>query len=195
MKFKTMLFILLSSIFTGQNAYANSDEDLETIPEEIPEEYRFPKYDNIAHPPIDVEYKGKKGTALFLSNTFDDGIRNLEVYFLTNNNRELYKVVEFYTYQYGDREVVSAFEFTGKKSGRKYIYILLKNGTGPTIRYNFIELPLSVKDDGILRALYFILDDAFISKIACIDNFKTEERCEFSTKEGLIEYLNKEGRE
>jgi hypothetical protein len=191
MKFKTMLFILLSSIFTGQNAYANSDEDLDTIPEE----FRFPKYDNIAHPPIDVEYKGKKGTALFLSNTFDDGRRNLEVYFLTNNNRELYKVVEFYTYQYGDREVVSAFEFTGKKSGRKYIYILLKNGTGPTIRYNFIELPLSVKDDGILRALYFILDDAFISKIACIDNFKTEERCEFSTKEGLIEYLNKEGRE
>ncbi|WP_141674644.1 hypothetical protein, partial [Gilliamella sp. Fer1-1] len=79
MKFKTMLFILLSSIFTGQNAYANSDsyEDLDNIPEE----YRFPKYNNIAHPPIDVEYKGKKGTALFLSNTFDDGRRNLEVYF------------------------------------------------------------------------------------------------------------------
>jgi hypothetical protein len=193
MKFKTMLFILLSSIFTGQNAYANSDsyEDLENIPEE----YRFPKYDNIAHPPIDVEYKGKKGTALFLSNTFDDGRRNLEVYFLTNNNRELYKVVEVYTYQYGHSEVVSAFEFTRKKSGKKYIYILLKDGTGPTIRYSFIELPLSVKDDGILRALYFIGDDAFISKISCIDNFKTKKRCEFSTKEGLIEYLNKEGRQ
>jgi hypothetical protein len=191
MKFKTMLFILLSSIFTGQNAYANSDEDLETIPEE----YRFPKYNNIAHPPIDVEYKGKKGTALFLSNTFDDGIRNLEVYFLTNNNRELYKVVEFYSYQYGHSEVVSAFEFTGKKSDRKYIYILLKDGTGPTIRYSFIELPLFVEDDGILRALYFILDDAFISKISCMDDLETEERCEFSTKEGLIEYLNKEGRQ
>jgi hypothetical protein len=188
-----MLFILLSSIFTGQNAYANSDsyEDLDNIPEE----YRFPKYDNIAHPPIDVEYKGKKGTALFLSNTFDDGRRNLEVYFLTNNNRELYKVVEFYSYQYGHSEVVSAFEFTGKKSDRKYIYILLKDGTGPTIRYSFIELPLFVEDDGILRALYFILDDAFISKISCMDDLETEERCEFSTKEGLIEYLNKEGRQ
>jgi hypothetical protein len=191
MKFKTMLFILLSSIFTGQNAYANSDEDLETIPEE----YRFPKYNNIAHPPIDVEYKGKKGTALFLSNSFDDGIRNLEVYFLTNNNRELYKVVEFYSYQYGHSEVVSAFEFTGKKSDRKYIYILLKDGTGPTIRYRFIELPLFVEDDGILRALFFIGDDAFISKISCMDDLETEERCEFSTKEGLIEYLNKEGRQ
>jgi hypothetical protein len=186
-----MLFIFLSSIFTGQNAYADSYEDLDTIPEE----YRFPKYNNIAHPPIDVEYKGKKGTALFLSNTFDDGRRNLEVYFLTNNNRELYKVVEFYSYQYGHSEVVSAFEFTRKKSGDKYIYILLKDGTGPTIRYSFIELPLFVEDDGILRALYFIGDDAFISKISCIDNFKTEKRCEFSTKEGLIEYLNKEGRQ
>jgi hypothetical protein len=182
MKFKTMLFILLSSIFTGQNAYADSYEDLDSIPEE----YRFPKYDNIAHPPIDVEYKGKKGTALFLSNTFDDGRRNLEVYFLTNNNRELYKVVEFYSYQYGDREVVSAFEFTRKKSGDKYIYILLKDGTGPTIWYRFIELPLYVEDDGILRALYFIGDDAFISKISCMDDLETEERCEFSTKEGLI---------
>ncbi|WP_085248757.1 hypothetical protein [Gilliamella mensalis] len=188
MKFKTMLFILLSLIFIGQNAYADPDEDLDTIPEK----FRFPKYNNIAHLPIEVEYKGKKGIALFLSNSFDNGTRNLEVYFLTNNNRELYKALEVYSYQYGNSEVVSAFEFTRKKSGNKYIYILLKEGTELTTWYRFIELPLFVEDDGILRALYFIGDDSFISKINCIDDFETKERCEFSTKEGLIKYLNKE---
>ena len=38
MKFKLVMFILLGLIFTLQNVYANSDVDLDTIPEE----YRFP---------------------------------------------------------------------------------------------------------------------------------------------------------
>ncbi|OCG26330.1 hypothetical protein A9G45_11000 [Gilliamella sp. HK2] len=188
MKFKTMLFILLSSIFTGQNAYANSDEDLDTIPEE----FRFPKYDNIAHPPIDVEYKGKKGTALFLSNTFDDGRRNLEVYFLTNNNKELYKAFEIYPYQYDELLSIFEYEYIENKTKSKSILILTKEVFKSSIHYRYFELPVLIDNDGVLRALYFIGDDALVAKIGCIDNFKTKKRCEFSTKEGLIKYLNKE---
>ena len=96
---------------------------------------------------------------MFLSNTFEDGRRNLEVYFLTNNNKELNKALELYTYQYGDEELVSAFEYTDKKTGDKYIYILLKDTLEPNISYSygFIELPLYIEDDGILRALFFFL--------------------------------------
>ncbi|ORE99355.1 hypothetical protein BGI05_08530 [Snodgrassella alvi] len=189
MKFKLVMFILLGLVFTLQNVYANSDVDLDTIPEE----YRFPKYNNIAHPPINVEYKGHKGTAMFLSNTLEKGRRNLEVYFLTNNNKELNKAYELDTYQYGDAELVSAFEYADKKTGDKYIYILLKDTLEPNISYSygFIELPLFIEDDGILRALFFWGDNRVISKTICIDNFQTDERCEFSTKEGLIKYLNK----
>ena len=95
---------------------------------------------------------------MFLSNTFEDGRRNLEVYFLTNNNKELNKAYELYTYQYGDEELVSAFEYTYKKTGDKYIYILLKDTLEPNISYSygFIELPLFIEDDGILRALFFL---------------------------------------
>ncbi|WP_143422837.1 hypothetical protein, partial [Gilliamella apicola] len=78
MRYKIVLFMLLSLIFTIQNAYSDEYFELGSIPEE----YQFPKYNNIAHPPINVEYKGHKGTAMFLSNTFEDGKRNLEVYFL-----------------------------------------------------------------------------------------------------------------
>ena len=189
MRYKIVLFMLLSLIFNMPNAYSDEYFELGSIPEE----YRFPKYNNIAHPPINVEYKGHKGTAMFLSNTFEDGRRNLEVYFLTNNNKELNKALELYTYQYGDEELVSAFEYTDKKTGDKYIYILLKDTLKPNISYSygFIKLPLFIEDDGILRALFFWGDNRVISKIICIDNFQTDRRCEFSTKEGLIKYLNK----
>ena len=192
MKYKILLFMLLSLIFTIPNAYADedSDEDLDSIPEE----YQFPKYNNIAHPPINVEYKGHKGTAMFLSNTFEDGRRNLEVYFLTNNNKELNKAYELYTYQYGNQELVSAFEYADKKTGDKYIYILLKHTLEPNVSYSyrFTELPLFIEDDGILRALFFIGDDNGFSKFTCIDDFQTDRRCEYSTKEGLIKYLDRE---
>ena len=122
MKFKLVLFILLGLVFTLQNVYANSDVDLDTIPEE----YRFPKYNNIAHPPINVEYKGHKGTAMFLSNTLEKEKRNLEVYFLTNNNKELNKAYELYTYQYGDEELVSAFEYANKKQATNTFTFYLK---------------------------------------------------------------------
>ena len=94
---------------------------------------------------------------MFLSNIFEDGRRNLEVYFLTNNNRELNKAYELYTYQHGDEELVSAFEYANKKTGDKYIYILLKDTIEPNITYSysFIELPLFIEDYGILRALFF----------------------------------------
>ena len=186
MRYKIVLFMLLSLIFTMPNAY--SGEYLDSIPEE----YRFPKYNNIAHPPINVEYKGHKGTAMFLSNTFEDGRRNLEVYFLTNNNKELNKAYELYTYQYGDEELVSAFEYTDKKTGKKYIYMLLKDTITPnkSYSYNFTELPLYIEEDGILRVLFFLGDNELLSKITCIDDFETDRRCEFSTKEGLIKYLN-----
>ena len=52
---------------------------------------------NIAHPPINGEYKGYKGTAMFPSNTLKDRSGNLK-FFLTNNNRELDKAYELYTY-------------------------------------------------------------------------------------------------
>ena len=188
MRYKIVLFMLLSLIFTMQNAYSGEYLD------GIPEEYRFPKYNNIAHPPINVEYKGHKGTAMFLSNTFEDGKRNLEVYFLTNNNKELNKALELYTYQYGNQELVSAFEYTDKKTRGKYIYILLKDTSEPNVSYSYriIELPLYIEEDGILRALFFIGDDNSLSKITCIDDFETDRRCEFSTKEGLIKYLDRE---
>ena len=180
--------MLLSLIFNMSNAY--SGEYLDSIPEE----YQFPKYNNIAHPPINVEYKGHKGTAMFLSNTFENGKRNLEVYFLTNNNKELNKAYELYTYQYGNRELVSAFEYTDKKTGDKYIYMLLKDTLTPNKSYSYriTELPLYIEEDGILRALFFIGDDNSLSKITCIDDFETDRRCEFSTKEGLIKYLDRE---
>ena len=188
MRYKIVLFMLLSLIFTMPNAY--SGEYLDSIPEE----YQFPKYNNIAHPPINVEYKGHKGTAMFLSNTFEDGKRNLEVYFLTNNNKELNKAYELYTYQYGDEELVSAFEYADKKTGDKYIYILFKGTIIPNklYSYNFTELSLFIEEDGILRVLFFLGDNEFLSKTTCIDNFETDRRCEFSTKEGLIKYLDKE---
>ena len=188
MRYKIVLFMLLSLIFTMPNAY--SGEYLDSIPEE----YRFPKYNNIAHPPINVEYKGHKGTAMFLSNTFEDGKRNLEVYFLTNNNKELNKAYELYTYQYGNEELVSAFEYADKKTGDKYIYILFKGTIIPNklYSYNFTELSLFIEEDGILRVLFFLGDNEFLSKTTCIDNFETDRRCEFSTKEGLIKYLDKE---
>ncbi len=188
MRYKIVLFMLLSLIFTMPNAY--SGEYLDSIPEE----YQFPKYNNIAHPPINVEYKGHKGTAMFLSNTFEDGKRNLEVYFLTNNNKELNKAYELYTYQYGDEELVSAFEYADKKTGDKYIYILFKGTIIPNklYSYNFTELSLFIEEDGILRVLFFLGDNEFLSKTTCIDDFETDRRCEFSTKEGLIKYLNKE---
>ena len=188
MRCKIVLFMLLSLIFTMPNAY--SGEYLDSIPEE----YQFPKYNNIAHPPINVEYKGHKGTAMFLSNTFENGKRNLEVYFLTNNNKELNKAYELYTYQYGDEELVSAFEYTDKKTGKKYIYMLLKDTITPnkSYSYNFTELPLYIEEDGILRVLFFLGDNELLSKITCIDDFETDRRCEFSTKEGLIKYLDKE---
>ena len=152
MKFKLVLFILLGLVFTLQNVYANSDMDLETIPEE----YRFPKYNNIAHPPINIEYKGHKGTAMFLSNTLEKGRRNLEIYFLTNNNKELNKAYELDTYQYGDAELVSAFEYADKKTGDKYIYMLFKSTITPNklYSYNFTELSLFIEEDGILRVLF-----------------------------------------
>ena len=188
MRYKIVLFMLLSLIFTMPNAY--SGEYLDSIPEE----YQFPKYNNIAHPPINVEYKGHKGTVMFLSNTFEDGKRNLEVYFLTNNNKELNKAYEVYTYQYGDEELVSAFEYADKKTGDKYIYILFKGTIIPNklYSYNFTELSLFIEEDGILRVLFFLGDNEFLSKTTCIDNFETDRRCEFSTKEGLIKYLDKE---
>ena len=188
MRYKIVLFMLLSLIFTMPNAY--SGEYLDSIPEE----YQFPKYNNIAHPPINVEYKGHKGTAMFLSNTFEDGKRNLEVYFLTNNNKELNKAYELYTYQYGNQELVSAFEYADKKTGDKYIYILFKGTIIPNklYSYNFTELSLFIEEDGILRVLFFLGDNEFLSKTTCIDDFETDRRCEFSTKEGLIKYLNKE---
>ena len=188
MRYKIVLFMLLSLIFTMPNAY--SGEYLDSIPEE----YQFPKYNNIAHPPINVEYKGHKGTAMFLSNTFEDGKRNLEVYFLTNNNKELNKAYELYTYQYGNQELVSAFEYADKKTGDKYIYILFKGTIIPNklYSYNFTELSLFIEEDGILRVLFFLGDNEFLSKTTCIDNFETDRRCEFSTKEGLIKYLDKE---
>ena len=190
MRYKIVLFMLLSLIFTMPNAYSGEYFELGSIPEE----YRFPKYNNIAHPPINVEYKGHKGTAMFLSNTFEDGRRNLEVYFLTNNNKELNKAYELYTYQYGNRELVSAFEYTDKKTGKKYIYMLLKDTLTPNKSYSYriTELPLYIEEDGILRALFFIGDDNSLSKIPCIDDFETDRRCEFSTKEGLIKYLDRE---
>ena len=180
--------MLLSLIFTMPNAY--SGEYLDSIPEE----YQFPKYNNIAHPPINVEYKGHKGTAMFLSNTFEDGKRNLEVYFLTNNNKELNKAYELYTYQYGKQELVSAFEYADKKTGDKYIYMLFKSTITPNklYSYNFTELSLFIEEDSILRVLFFLGDNEFLSKTTCIDDFETDRRCEFSTKEGLIKYLNKE---
>ena len=188
MRYKIVLFMLLSLIFTMPNAY--SGEYLDSIPEE----YQFPKYNNIAHPPINVEYKGHKGTVMFLSNTFEDGKRNLEVYFLTNNNKELNKAYEVYTYQYGNQELVSAFEYADKKTGDKYIYILFKGTIIPNklYSYNFTELSLFIEEDGILRVLFFLGDNEFLSKITCIDDFETDRRCEFSTKEGLIKYLDKE---
>ena len=188
MRYKIVLFMLLSLIFTMQNVYASLDVD------PIPEEYQFPKYNNIAHPPINVEYKGHKGTVMFLSNTFEDGKRNLEVYFLTNNNKELNKAYELYKYQYGNQELVSAFEYADKKTGDKYIYILFKGTIIPNklYSYNFTELSLFIEEDGILRVLFFLGDNEFLSKITCIDDFETDRRCEFSTKEGLIKYLNKE---
>ena len=188
MRYKIVLFMLLSLIFTMPNAY--SGEYLDSIPEE----YQFPKYNNIAHPPINVEYKGHKGTAMFLSNTFEDGKRNLEVYFLTNNNKELNKAYELYTYQYGKQELVSAFEYADKKTGDKYIYMLFKSTITPNklYSYNFTELSLFIEEDGILRVLFFLGDNEFLSKTTCIDDFETDRRCEFSTKEGLIKYLNKE---
>ena len=190
MRYKIVLFMLLSLIFTIQNAYSDEYFELDSIPEE----YRFPKYNNIAHPPINVEYKGHKGTAMFLSNTFEDGKRNLEVYFLTNNNKELNKAYELYTDQYGDQELVSAFEYADKKTGKKYIYMLLKDTLTPNKSYSYriTELPLYIEEDGILRALFFIGDDNSLSKIPCIDDFETDRRCEFSTKEGLIKYLDRE---
>ena len=190
MRYKIVLFMLLSLIFTMPNAYSDEYFELGSIPEE----YRFPKYNNIAHPPINVEYKGHKGTAMFLSNTFEDGKRNLEVYFLTNNNKELNKAYELYTDQYGDQELVSAFEYADKKTGKKYIYMLLKDTLTPNKSYSYriTELPLYIEEDGILRALFFIGDDNSLSKIPCIDDFETDRRCEFSTKEGLIKYLDRE---
>ena len=188
MRYKIVLFMLLSLIFTMPNAYSGEYFELGSIPEE----YRFPKYNNIAHPPINVEYKGHKGTAMFLSNTFEDGKRNLEVYFLTNNNKELNKAYELYTYQYGNQELVSAFEYADKKTGDKYIYILFKDTITPnkSYSYNFTELSLFIEEDGILRVLFFLGENELLSKIICIDDFETDERCEFSTKEGLIKYLN-----
>ncbi|MBI0032031.1 hypothetical protein H3S75_12370 [Gilliamella sp. B14384G15] len=190
MRHKIVLFMLLSLIFTMPNAYSGEYFELGSIPEE----YRFPKYNNIAHPPINVEYKGHKGTAMFLSNTFEDGKRNLEVYFLTNNNKELNKAYELYTYQYGNQELVSAFEYADKKTGDKYIYILFKDTITPnkSYSYNFTELSLFIEEDGILRVLFFLGENELLSKIICIDDFETDERCEFSTKEGLIKYLDKE---
>lgn len=123
MKFKLVMFILLGLVFTLQNVYANSDVDLDTIP---PEGYRFPKYNNIAHPPINVEYKGHKVTAMFLSNTLEKRKSNLEVYFLTNNNKELNKAYELDTYQYGDAELVSAFEYADKKQATNTFTFYLK---------------------------------------------------------------------
>ena len=63
---------------------------------------------------------------MFLSNIFEDGRRNLEVYFLTNNNRELNKAYELYTYQYGDEELVSAFEYANKKQAKNTFTFYLK---------------------------------------------------------------------
>ena len=190
MRYKIVLFMLLSLIFNMSNAYSDEYFELGSIPVE----YRFPKYNNIAHPPINVEYKGHKGTAMFLSNTFENGKRNLEVYFLTNNNKELNKAYELYTYQYGNQELVSAFEYADKKTGDKYIYILFKSTIIPNklYSYNFTELSLFIEEDGILRVLFFLGDNEFLSKTTCIDNFETDRRCEFSTKEGLIKYLDKE---
>ncbi|AJA45433.1 hypothetical protein FPB0191_01617 [Frischella perrara] len=62
MKYKIVLFMLLSLIFNMPNAYSDEYFELDSIPEE----YRFPKYNNIAHPPINIEYKGHKGTAMIL---------------------------------------------------------------------------------------------------------------------------------
>ena len=72
--------------------------------------------------------------------------------------------------------------------------MLLKDTLTPNKSYSYriTELPLYIEEDGILRALFFIGDDNSLSKIPCIDDFETDERCEFSTKEGLIKYLDKE---
>lgn len=43
MRHKIVLFMLLSLIFTMQDVYASLDVD------PIPEEYQFPKYNNIGH--------------------------------------------------------------------------------------------------------------------------------------------------
>ena len=72
--------------------------------------------------------------------------------------------------------------------------MILKDTLTPnkSYSYNFTELPLYIEEDGILRVLFFLGDDEFLSKITCIDDFETDRRCEFSTKEGLIKYLDKE---
>ncbi|WP_085166102.1 hypothetical protein [Gilliamella bombi] len=188
MKFKTMLFILLSLILTGQNANANSDEDLDTIPEQ----FRFPKYNNIAHPPIDVEYKGLKGTVMFITQPIENEKINLGIYFLTNNNKELYKAFEIYSYEYDELLSIFEYEYTENETKYKSILILTKEVLKSSIHYRYFELPILIDNDGVLRVLYFIGDDALVAKIGCIDDFETKERCEFSTKEGLIKYLNKE---
>ncbi|SCC23356.1 hypothetical protein [Gilliamella intestini] len=188
MKFKTMLFILLSLIFIGQNAYADPDEDLDTIPEQ----FRFPKYNNIAHPPIDVEYKGLKGTVMFITQPIENEKINLGIYFLTNNNKELYKAFEIYSYEYDELLSVFEYEYTENETKYKSILILTKEVLKSSIHYRYFELPILIDNDGVLRVLYFIGDDALVAKIGCIDDFETKERCEFSTKEGLIKYLNKE---
>ena len=73
---------------------------------------------------------------MVLNNDFEDGRHNLKVYFLSNNNKELNKVYELYTYQYGDQKLlsISSESSEDEETGDRYISILLKDTLKPNFR-------------------------------------------------------------
>ena len=157
--------------YVSREEYLNSKEYLDSeeykkFSNSIPEEYRFPNY-HIAYRSIDIEYKGHKGTVMVLNNDFEDGKHNLKVYFLSNNNKELNKAYELYTYQYGDQKLlsISSESSEDEETGDRYISILLKDTLKPNFSYSYsiVKLPLSIKDNDRSTALYSIDDDGIIS--------------------------------
>lgn len=187
MKLITFLFILLGLIFTGQ---LGNSEILYNDLDIIPEQYQLPKYNNIAHLPLDVEYEGLKATIMFIINPVDD--EYLDVYFLTNNNQELNKVLEIHPYQYGQSEIIGTFVYPIGKSGFKSIYILIKNSQSWGTVYRAWELPLYIEEDGVLRARYFKVDDTVMSNIVCVDDYEAGSNCQFTTQEGFIKHLDEQ---
>ena len=152
--------------YLNSKEYLNSEE-YKKFSNSIPEEYRFPNY-HIAYRSIDIEYKGHKGTAMVLNNDFEDGRHNLKVYFLSNNNnKELNKAYELYTYQYGDQKLlsISSESSEDEETGDRYISILLKDTLKPNFSYSYsiVKLPLSIKDNDRSTALYSIDNDGIIS--------------------------------